>query len=321
VEEQIARQLVMLLLVAAGGGNDLLDCVSTNDFWSTRGVTVSVDAMLAELEVGEPSDIGPLIAQLGSPKYAVRRRATKEILAKGPLVISQLQRATASRDAEIARRASAIIEQLGHGQRTKAARVLMAIRTLGELADPRAEAILRRYLESDKPFRSLYAKRALAAIAGNETVVTPRPPEDFDEDIRILPPGTGTVAQATVRERFPKSFREVLADLARIDVPVEGEDFDDVFGARKLQPRLLQSQYDALVDEIGNARLDAVTVGVSSDVGFAGGFIVVVFHGHYDKEAVKRLFARSGWSQKSSTVWMRCRCLAVSLFCSLPTRG
>jgi len=284
--ERLAELLVMLL-VPVGAGNDLLDCISTADYWSTRGVEVSVEAMQAELRVGEVRDVSALIEQMGSDDFSVRERASRQIRAMGPLVIPQLEKAAESQDPEIAFRAQMLMRQLGHGKMTKRTRQLMAIRTLGELQDRNALPTLRGYLESDEVFVADYAGRAIARIEGKPAGYVRLSPEELDKEVWLLPGGTATVAQFCVQRRVPCQLDEMLRRIRGLGGDFGGEGFE-----RKVAES--RQGLHALIDRVGNVRVEAATLAVAGNIGPREGFVVFMVRGRYDKDRMLALFSEFG---------------------------
>jgi tetratricopeptide (TPR) repeat protein len=76
-------------------------------------LSVNVAATAAESSsTTDPDAIGKLIEQLGSDKYALRRRAEEELSRLGPTAHDQLKRAEQHNDLEIAERASYILQSM-----------------------------------------------------------------------------------------------------------------------------------------------------------------------------------------------------------------
>src|SRR5258707_11345895 len=94
--------LSLLVALLSGGANDLLDFVSTDAYWKAKGVTVSVEQLIAELKSPDGADVSDLIKNLGSSNYAKREEAAKNILARGPGAVPSLEKFSDDPDAEIA---------------------------------------------------------------------------------------------------------------------------------------------------------------------------------------------------------------------------
>jgi len=281
-------ELLLMLTVPLGGGSDLLDCVSTDDYWQSKRVVVSVQTMSAELQVGETADVTKLIEDLGSDDFRVRETATAKIRAQGPLVVEQLEAAAKSKDPEIAYRAKLIMRDLGRGQKLTAGRRLMAIRALGELKDREGLAALRTVLDSKEPFVAEYAQQAIASIEG-KPYTRPRPTrEKLDKEIQLLPQRCGVVAQWSVQSKIDVSFEDAMKTLGEV-MPGGG----DADRAKAMALRI-KAALHVLVDQIGNVRIDAVTFAVADEIGPSKGFVVIQFVGLYNRQAVKAIFEKQG---------------------------
>ena len=162
------------------------------------------------------------------------------------------------------------------GRKQASVRRLMAIRTLGELKDARATATLTGLLKSAKPFEADYARRALAAISGRPLEAVKPDPKAMRQDVGLLPNGCGMVLHARFAAGRPISMDEIVKKF-----PAEVND-DEKASMRKEVTAMLVS----FVEQTGNLRLDAVTVGLASDVGPESGWMVVVARGQYDRDAV-----------------------------------
>ena len=274
--------LVMLLTMPLGGGNDLLDFIETEEFWKAQRVAVSVESMSAELSTKAAPDISALLAKLGDADFKTRATATKKIRAMGPGVVPQLRKATSSSDAEVASRAASLIKSLDQGQRATAARRLMAIRTLGEMKKREALPVLRRQLASKEAFMAEYARLAIATIEGKPSARPRATLEQLDDDLSVLPADCGLVGQISLRYRSPLHISEALKGLG----PIVPEN------QRKEMVKQIKQQLLQLVGQLGNVRIDAVTMGVAEKVGSNEGFVSFVLRGQYDREAVARLLQK-----------------------------
>ena len=117
----------MLWVLLIGGGElDLLDLVSTDGYWKAKGVSVTVEAMLRELEAPEPKapDVAALIRDLGADDFDTRERAEQRLSAMGGKIHKQVAALLTSKDAEIVERARRILAKLG-GARVRQVRRLM----------------------------------------------------------------------------------------------------------------------------------------------------------------------------------------------------
>ncbi len=284
----------LMVLLFGSGPNELLDLLPTREYWQAQQVTVSAEAMLAELKepTARPPDIAALVKDLGATRYAVREAAQKKILAAGPGVVPQLEPLLKSSDPEIAARAQDIIRRLSGQVQSRAIRRLMAIRTLGELKHRPAAAVLKRLTASKELFVAEYARRALAAIEGRSLAPPTVAPERLAEDVALLPKECSLVWQYTFAPGGGVlDWRKALTGLG----PMVGNiDANQVI--QQLLPKMVE-----LADKLGNVRVEAFTMGVSGNVSGREGFVVMVARGQYDAKkaaaALKELMA----SQRGET--------------------
>jgi hypothetical protein len=271
-------ELIMMLALPMGGGNDLLDFVPTDKFWQSQGVFVSGKTMISELRATSAEDISSLIEQLSSADFHARERACREILAHGPIVTPQLEAAAKATNGETAMRARSLMRLLGGSQKTSAARRLMAMRTLGELRHRDAIGPLRKLLKSESPFVADFAAQAIARIEG-KPVIRRRPTRaELDEDLWILPAKCAAVGQASLLRKVPMSFEKAL------------EKMGPGRRGRAVNKAQVLTKFNALAlaaaNSLGNMRLDAHTLGVSDDFSQRKGFMVIVVRGQFDRRAV-----------------------------------
>jgi hypothetical protein len=283
-----ALGFLMLMTFPLLGGNDLLDLVSTEAYWKSRRVEVSVEAMLSELGAKDAPDISRLIEQLGADTYREREAAMKAIRAAGPQVIDQLHEAAADKNAEIAERAATLIEQLSGGLLTDAERRLMAIRTLGELKQREALPALEKLLKSREPFVAEYAQAAIASIEGKPYERRRPTQAERDEDLYLLPKECQFVLQAGADQRIKVSWEQTLRLVAQAsDIPQPTETV-----------KKYETAFRTLLERSGNVQVDLATVGVSGNLFSSGGLAVVVFRGRYrvagfKDEAIKMGFGHA----------------------------
>src|ERR1051325_4906437 len=158
--------LILLSLIGGGGGNHLLDYASSQSYWKSKGVVVSVQTMTNELRSSDAKDISELIAQLASPDGQVRAGAAKKIIQLGEGVLPQLEKAVETPDPEVAASVKTLIADISAASKVNAIRRLMAIRTLGELKKPESVNALRPLVSAKEMFVSEYAARSIAQIEG-----------------------------------------------------------------------------------------------------------------------------------------------------------
>lgn len=157
-----------------------------------------------------------------------------------------------------------------------AVRRLMAIRTLGELKSIDALPSLKAQLDSKEMFVADYAQRAIDVIQGNAPNKSSGiPPDRMKADLLMLPEHCGAVGQ--IRLQPGKALQ----------YPKPREDEDAAGGDAQSQAAQLTNQMIYVAEITGNVRVDAVTIGVSEDVGPMLGFVTLYVRGQWDAEAIK----------------------------------
>jgi len=269
-------ELFLLLGLSLGGGNDLLDLISTEEYWQREGLVVTPEVMLAQLAEEAPKNVDALIKQLGADSFEAREEATRRLQAMGPQIAPQIERAAKVPDAEVASRARQILKRLGSQQREGNTRKLMAIHTLGELRHRPALEKLAKLSAGDDAILARFAKRAVAKIEGRPPASNRPPLEELDADLALLPAGCGLVFQ--VAGQIPAMpIESVVEELGK------GLSEDQVAMSTD---RMHDALFD-LLSRTGNFRLDAVTCGLSSKIGPREGFVVFVARGRYDRNALR----------------------------------
>jgi hypothetical protein len=282
---------ILMLVLSGGGSNELLDFLPTDAYWQTKGVTVTVQAMAGELSTETPAELPQLIRDLGADDYDTREAATQALQAIGAPAKDALQQAADSDDPEVRVRARKLLQGLHRGgAQARAVRRLMAIRTLGELGKAEALPVLRPLVESKELFVAQYARRAMAAIEGRDYTPPTVERAALEADLRLLPNGCGLVGQ-TLLTAGSFSIEQAL-EKAGGNLP-GGMDIAQI--KAKLTQGLLM-----VAEKIGNVRVDALTLGLSEDVGDNSGFVVVAARGLYDADAVKAVLRQIG--AEASTV-------------------
>jgi hypothetical protein len=276
--------IMLVFLLLNSSARDLLDCLSSQDYWKTKNVAVSVENMTLELGVTKDANVGDasgLIKDLGSEDYATREAATKKLRAMGPGVVPQLKdKGLTASDSEVVDRARAIIASFAEGGKARQIRRLMAIRALGELKKPEAVATLKTLLDSKEPFVADYAQAAIASIEGKPRPASGPTPEQLRGDLNLLPPGLGAVAQ----ERMEGNQAGLINAIAVQAVPANAPP-----GQLNRITEMMNSQVIGLAEKLGNFRLDAATFGMAKDVGNLTGFGVLVARGKYERAALVEL--------------------------------
>ncbi len=268
----------IIMFIASGNpANELLDFIDTGTYWKSKQVVLSVETMIDELGAEGPvENIDELIRQLGADDYQTRESAHRKLVAAGSAALPQLKKATGSDDLEVATRAKKIIDSLTSGGGDVSVRRLMAIRTLGELKDARAVPALKKLLKSERPFEADYAQLAIANIQNKPLKQDGPTAEELRKDIWLLPGNCGLVAHMRTTRGTPLVISEVLKTL-----PPEMKTKDMEQAAGKLTEVLV-----SFAEMTGNMRLDAVTFGLSDNIGNKTGFGIVIGRGRYDRDAV-----------------------------------
>jgi hypothetical protein len=282
--------LVTLVTFLLGGGasRDLLDYVPVEAYWEAKKVVVTPDALLAELRPAPAAgDLGDLIGQLGAADAASREAAATKIRSLGTAAIPTLQKEADSDDIEIARRAKSLISEINAATQPARVRRLMAIRTLGERKERRALGLLKPLADSPEPFVAAYARRAVARIegkSGDAAQFGDAAPSggSVRNDLWLLPANCAAVGQFEPRPGLSQRFDEAIAPMHVL--PVQKKDRLDALTGSVLE----------LADQIGNVRIDGVTLGVSDDFGATGGFVVAVVRGQFDRAAVAERVRQEG---------------------------
>ncbi|MGI9243226.1 MAG: hypothetical protein ACR2RV_20680 [Verrucomicrobiales bacterium] len=155
---------------------------------------------------------------------------------------------------------------------------LLAMRALGSLGDQAAIPALEKAGESEALFFDSYSNAAIAAIKGEAYSVPAISPEVLQQDLALLPEGIGLVLQARLDARGRMDLKKVI-----------GEAFKSVAEGPDPAEMLTQinTQIGQIAGKIGNVRLDAVTLGLSEDVGDAEGFVIIIGRGQYDHGALE----------------------------------
>jgi len=282
-----SSMMLLMTLMGGGGGNDLADFIDTNSYWALQGVEVTLPAMKAQLAAVNADSAEALCKDLIGDDAAKSRTAAGKIAAIGLAALPHLEKA--ARDAqgkpEIAARVQNLIGQLYATVQGPAVRRLMAIRTLGELKKRDALATLKPLLKSKILFEAEYARGAIAAIEGKEFKRPGLPAKERMKDIWLLPVGCGVVGQATMPPGKPVDIGKAIKAMGQM-------------GGGGAAPQNMLPQFTSMIamaaGKVGNVRIDAVTIGVSGDVGNRTGFVVLIVRGRYDTKALKEMFLQMG---------------------------
>jgi len=260
-------------LLVLGGGNDVLDYMSSDAYWKAKGVQVSLEQLKAELAPVKEADVSALIRQLGNDDAKVRDAASARIEAIGPAALASVKAILDSADPEVATRAKRIVDDLSIAQKATCIRRLMAIRTLGETKRPEAVPALEALLDSKESFVRDYCLAAIAAIGGKPQPGRSVPThKQLLAETALLPGICDVVVQLALAGKEVRSIDKLLGQLP----PVEGLDRAKL--ATKCVELLLP-----MVEKIGNVRVDSVTLGICPGQEGAPGMFL--FRGSYDSHA------------------------------------
>lgn len=287
---------MFLLVLTNGSSLELLDWVDTETYWRQQGVEMTADALAGELGIEDPpqkeKQIRKLARKLGAADFEVRERATNELTAIGRPALPVLKQVAEADDVEAAERAKAIIAAVSRPADDPKAiiaavsrpadetgfRRLMAIRALGETQAVAARDELKTLTNSEDLFVAEYAQRALATINGKKPPARGTvKPKVLREDVLRLPKESGLVLQHTELSAQPTNLEDAFSDAGPM-VAMMG-------GVGRLMEQLTE-QTSGIGSKVGNFRVSAITVAVSSVIGDEEGFIVAIARGTYDHRAV-----------------------------------
>src|SRR5439155_1498164 len=130
---------------------------------------------------------------------------------------------------------------------------------------------------SKEPFVADYARRAVARIEG-KPVEPLAHAEAVRKDLWLLPANCAAVGQFAPRPGLAQRFDQAIEPMH-----IRPEQ-------KKDRLRLLTEYVLELADQIGNVRIDGVTVGASDDFSFTGGFVVAIVRGQFDRAAVAEAY-------------------------------
>ena len=174
--------------------------------------------------------------------------------------------------------------------KTADVRRLMAIRSLGELKKKEALPLLKPLVNDKSPFVADYANQAIATIEGAAYHRAPTDRKKLAEDVDLLPVGCGVVAQTTFPGGGAVSYEKMFGQMKGMMGmgPRPGANDPEEMDRRMDEAR--RQITDSLIEltgKLGNLRLDAVTFGLSGDVGNEAGFAVLFGRGTYDAVAAR----------------------------------
>ena len=281
--------LMFLMSMLMGGVGDLLDVIPSDEYWRIKNVQVTGDAIRQELAAAPiADDASKLIDALGGDDPAAREAAARQIRARGPGVVPQLQAATKSDNPEVAASARRLIGEIQAGGKAEQVRRLMAIRTAGEQKMAGLLPRLKELAGSDEPFVADYAAAAVAAVEG-KPYARPRP-ANLADDVWRLPADCRAVLHVATTGGKVATAADLATVLQGMPGPADAEQ-------KKQAVDQLMRQLVGVADQIGNVRVDGVTVGVAGDVGPRTGYVAFVVRGRYDAAAVTAMLGRMGAGQ------------------------
>jgi hypothetical protein len=268
---------MLVISLLAGGPNDLLDSIPTQDYWKAKGIDVNPRTIEALLAMPVPVDVSGPIKDLGSDDFQTRQRGQHAIEAVGLGAVAQLNDALKSTDPIVVSRARGILTRLGWLGRSGQVRVLMAIRTLGEIKDRGALPALRGLLTSKEEFVADYAGAAIAAIEGTPYTRPKVTAEQLRADVALLPAGVDTVAQLHV------IGGPVLASMAKdvrwVNLLLNDRD-------RQSPAVMFATKLIEVAEKTGNIRLDSLTIGMGEPC------CVYILRATYDPAAIAGMLTK-----------------------------
>jgi len=287
-------QIVTMAGLTSGGmSNDMLDYMQTKAYWQAEGVAMTAEAMQTELRPLTAKQIAALTKDLTSNDEAKRKAAASRLTTAGKGAIAQLEKAAAAAqgDPEKAGVIQQLIGSLYEAPQAGGARRLMAIRTLGELKARSALPALKGLLKSRVLFEADYAAEAIAAIEG-KAYTRPMPTaKTLEGDIWRLPAGCGIVVRQTMSGGGPVDLAKIIKNAGQVPGGMTPE-------------KMLEQATKYLTKGVGitgNIRVEAVTVGVSANVGNTIGYAAIIVRGKYDAKIISALIRDQG-DAKSETI-------------------
>ncbi|MDB5357154.1 MAG: hypothetical protein JWN24_3607 [Phycisphaerales bacterium] len=265
--------LGLLMMLLGSGVNDLASVLSTDAYWKAKGVTVSVDQLIHELDAVKPADVSKLIDGLDADDPKVRDAAAAQIAALGPAVLPALEEAEKNSAPEVATRAKAIAVQVRAASKAGAVRRLMAIRTLGEMKEKQALPKLQGLLDSKEMFVAEYARAAVAKIEGKEVPSTGVTDAERATDLGLLPSKLDLAAQVALRGGGEFSIEKIIDSAPMPDA-------EKAKAKAQATAGILQ-----VLESVGNVRVDSVTVGFYAGPPGVPAYGVFVVHGTFDSHA------------------------------------
>ena len=277
--------MMVVAMMLSSSGNDLLSYVPTDAYWASQQVpAVRANALIDMLNEPKPVtvDIPALIKDLSANSAKVREAAREKLAQVGAAAVPLLKEAAKSEDPEVAAAAKDLVDKATPKGQEAAIRRLMAIRTLGEMKAKEALPTLKKLEESKAAFEADYARAALAAMEGKKYTWPLTDTKQMAADLALLPEEIGGVAQIRALEGEPIKLAEIVKLMAAMENNANDAQAKVTDGAIKC------------VTMVGNIRVTGVTIAVSQNINGNQGFIMFVFRGQYDPQAVKQFMAHQG---------------------------
>ncbi|MCP4374712.1 MAG: hypothetical protein GY794_00815 [bacterium] len=277
--------MMLMVLIGGSGGNDLVDYIDTNTYWSLQSVEVTVPAMKEQLVELNAKAAASLAQDLIGDDEAKAIAAANKIKLIGMAAMPHLEKAAkdAQGKPDNAARVQNLIGELYENLQGPDVRRLMAIRTLGELKKTDAVAILKPLLKSKKLFEAEYAAAAIAAINGKVFKRPSLTKKERMKDVYLLPAGCGVVGQTMMTQGKPVDLAKAIKAMGNMG----GQDPQEML-------KQLTSMLTKAAGYVGNVRIDAVTLGLADNVGNDTGFAVIIARGRYNTKALREMFLQIG---------------------------
>lgn len=276
---------MVLLVIASAGVRDLVSCMSTEAYWKAKGVEVSVAQLGRNLQPTKAVDISRLVADLDADDPREREAATTKIAAIGAAALPALEKAMKNGSPEVVTRARVLSARIGAASKATAVRRLMAIRTLGELKDPKGLDLLQPLVESSEMFEADYARAAIAKIQGKSYVQPAASQAMRQAEIGLLPAQIDSVMQVAPGLEGDFSIEKTINRL-----PLDEN--QKIHVKDEANEKLLE-----LLETVGNVRIDALTWGFNAAPPTKPGNTILIARGQFDATAVcdflGKLVARS----------------------------
>ena len=159
---------------------------------------------------------------------------------------------------------------------------LLAMRGLGAMKDKEALPALKAAAEKKTLFFKDYAGEAIASIEGAEYSAPSASADDLKSDLALLPEGVGLVLQARTSGGGAPELKKIVTEALKgmPDAPAAEEILLNV-----------SKEVVGLANQVGNFRLDAVTLGLSEEVNDDEGFVVIIGRGLYDHREVESVLS------------------------------